>query len=139
MFFFFKQKTAYEMQRGLVGSEMCIRDRYRAAVSGYLMKGGDCFEEFKKCKIIMEIGLLHDIIASYVKTTLYGIVDIESDNRICQLPQSSSSVIFSQSVFFYLYWGFGAVSYTHLTLPTILLVQISVVVVSLKKNHDQQR
>eukprot|EP00831_Metopus_contortus_P036300 TRINITY_DN28756_c0_g1_i2.p1 TRINITY_DN28756_c0_g1~~TRINITY_DN28756_c0_g1_i2.p1 ORF type:complete len:314 (-),score=89.96 TRINITY_DN28756_c0_g1_i2:7-948(-) len=27
-FFFFKQKTAYEMQRGLVGSEMCIRDRY---------------------------------------------------------------------------------------------------------------
>eukprot|EP00831_Metopus_contortus_P004567 TRINITY_DN11698_c0_g1_i2.p1 TRINITY_DN11698_c0_g1~~TRINITY_DN11698_c0_g1_i2.p1 ORF type:complete len:160 (+),score=37.99 TRINITY_DN11698_c0_g1_i2:52-531(+) len=25
-FFFFKQKTAYEMQRGLVGSEMCIRD-----------------------------------------------------------------------------------------------------------------
>eukprot|EP00831_Metopus_contortus_P068265 TRINITY_DN61012_c0_g1_i4.p2 TRINITY_DN61012_c0_g1~~TRINITY_DN61012_c0_g1_i4.p2 ORF type:complete len:139 (+),score=42.63 TRINITY_DN61012_c0_g1_i4:2-418(+) len=28
IFFFFKQKTAYEMQRGLVGSEMCIRDRY---------------------------------------------------------------------------------------------------------------
>ncbi|GAB5756714.1 hypothetical protein JMUB7516_27520 [Staphylococcus aureus] len=24
---FFKQKTAYEMQRSLVGSEMCIRDR----------------------------------------------------------------------------------------------------------------
>eukprot|EP00831_Metopus_contortus_P076281 TRINITY_DN70353_c0_g1_i1.p1 TRINITY_DN70353_c0_g1~~TRINITY_DN70353_c0_g1_i1.p1 ORF type:complete len:138 (+),score=38.11 TRINITY_DN70353_c0_g1_i1:19-432(+) len=29
VFFFFKQKTAYEMQRGLVGSEMCIRDRGR--------------------------------------------------------------------------------------------------------------
>eukprot|EP00831_Metopus_contortus_P040227 TRINITY_DN3151_c0_g1_i4.p2 TRINITY_DN3151_c0_g1~~TRINITY_DN3151_c0_g1_i4.p2 ORF type:complete len:114 (+),score=9.49 TRINITY_DN3151_c0_g1_i4:3-344(+) len=27
-FFFFKQKTAYEMQRGLVGSEMCIRDSF---------------------------------------------------------------------------------------------------------------
>eukprot|EP00658_Telonema_sp_P-2_P029260 TRINITY_DN22279_c0_g1_i3.p1 TRINITY_DN22279_c0_g1~~TRINITY_DN22279_c0_g1_i3.p1 ORF type:complete len:216 (-),score=42.04 TRINITY_DN22279_c0_g1_i3:393-1040(-) len=26
-FFFFKQKTAYEMLRSLVGSEMCIRDR----------------------------------------------------------------------------------------------------------------
>ena len=26
--FFFKQKTAYEMLRSLVGSEMCIRDRY---------------------------------------------------------------------------------------------------------------
>ncbi|GAB5755854.1 hypothetical protein JMUB7522_27500 [Staphylococcus aureus] len=24
--YFFKQKTAYEMQRSLVGSEMCIRD-----------------------------------------------------------------------------------------------------------------
>ena len=27
--FFFKQKTAYEMLRSLVGSEMCIRDRTR--------------------------------------------------------------------------------------------------------------
>ena len=25
--FFFKQKTAYEILSGLVGSEMCIRDR----------------------------------------------------------------------------------------------------------------
>ena len=29
--FFFKQKTAYEMLRSLVGSEMCIRDRLRLA------------------------------------------------------------------------------------------------------------
>src|SRR5678816_900726 len=28
-FFFFKQKTAYEMLRSLVGSEMCIRDRFK--------------------------------------------------------------------------------------------------------------
>ena len=28
-FFFFKQKTAYEISACLVGSEMCIRDRYR--------------------------------------------------------------------------------------------------------------
>ena len=27
-FFFFKQKTAYEILSGLVGSEMCIRDRH---------------------------------------------------------------------------------------------------------------
>ena len=26
--FFFKQKTAYEMLRSLVGSEMCIRDSF---------------------------------------------------------------------------------------------------------------
>ena len=28
IFFFFKQKTAYEMLRSLVGSEMCIRDSF---------------------------------------------------------------------------------------------------------------
>ena len=28
MIFFFKQKTAYEMLRSLVGSEMCIRDSF---------------------------------------------------------------------------------------------------------------
>eukprot|EP00658_Telonema_sp_P-2_P015360 TRINITY_DN15904_c0_g1_i6.p1 TRINITY_DN15904_c0_g1~~TRINITY_DN15904_c0_g1_i6.p1 ORF type:complete len:189 (-),score=63.12 TRINITY_DN15904_c0_g1_i6:60-626(-) len=32
-FFFFKQKTAYEMLRSLVGSEMCIRDRFRYCYS----------------------------------------------------------------------------------------------------------
>ena len=30
-FFFFKQKTAYERLRSLVGSEMCIRDRGSSA------------------------------------------------------------------------------------------------------------
>eukprot|EP00831_Metopus_contortus_P004962 TRINITY_DN11854_c0_g1_i4.p1 TRINITY_DN11854_c0_g1~~TRINITY_DN11854_c0_g1_i4.p1 ORF type:complete len:121 (+),score=63.43 TRINITY_DN11854_c0_g1_i4:66-428(+) len=70
-FFFFKQKTAYEMQRGLVGSEMCIRDRYQRRVHGIIKK-------------------------THKKTV-------------------------------------RTVSYTHLTLPTILLVQISVVAVSLKK------
>eukprot|EP00658_Telonema_sp_P-2_P007948 TRINITY_DN12969_c0_g1_i1.p4 TRINITY_DN12969_c0_g1~~TRINITY_DN12969_c0_g1_i1.p4 ORF type:complete len:130 (+),score=30.62 TRINITY_DN12969_c0_g1_i1:120-509(+) len=34
--FFFKQKTAYEMLRSLVGSEMCIRDRaYESASTLY--------------------------------------------------------------------------------------------------------
>ena len=32
-FFFFKQKTAYEVLRGRVGSEMCIRDRWDAEVA----------------------------------------------------------------------------------------------------------
>src|SRR5678816_2559333 len=31
MIFFFKQKTAYEMLRSLVGSEMCIRDRLKTS------------------------------------------------------------------------------------------------------------
>eukprot|EP00658_Telonema_sp_P-2_P063838 TRINITY_DN5264_c0_g1_i3.p1 TRINITY_DN5264_c0_g1~~TRINITY_DN5264_c0_g1_i3.p1 ORF type:complete len:266 (-),score=46.10 TRINITY_DN5264_c0_g1_i3:163-960(-) len=33
-FFFFKQKTAYEMLRSLVGSEMCIRDRVSTQSTG---------------------------------------------------------------------------------------------------------
>ena len=32
LFFFFKQKTAYEMLRSLVGSEMCIRDSHGRVV-----------------------------------------------------------------------------------------------------------
>ena len=38
-FFFFKQKTAYEVLRSLVGSEMCIRDSFFVGVSGRA-KGG---------------------------------------------------------------------------------------------------
>ena len=33
IFFFFKQKTAYELLRSLVGSEMCIRDRIKRLAS----------------------------------------------------------------------------------------------------------
>ena len=36
--FFFKQKTAYEMLRSLVGSEMCIRDRNRRLAAASLRK-----------------------------------------------------------------------------------------------------
>eukprot|EP00658_Telonema_sp_P-2_P018381 TRINITY_DN17214_c0_g1_i2.p1 TRINITY_DN17214_c0_g1~~TRINITY_DN17214_c0_g1_i2.p1 ORF type:complete len:140 (-),score=42.63 TRINITY_DN17214_c0_g1_i2:355-774(-) len=34
-FFFFKQKTAYEMLRSLVGSEMCIRDSRRFKLQNF--------------------------------------------------------------------------------------------------------
>src|SRR5659263_42333 len=33
LFFFFKQKTAYEIMPSLVGSEMCIRDRYTQLIA----------------------------------------------------------------------------------------------------------
>ena len=39
--FFFKQKTAYEMLRSLVGSEMCIRDRLIASGSSNYATGAD--------------------------------------------------------------------------------------------------
>ena len=40
VFFFFKQKTAYEILSGLVGSEMCIRDRHwEVRPSGHCDRG----------------------------------------------------------------------------------------------------
>ena len=39
-FFFFKQKTAYEMLRSLVGSEMCIRDRGNGGALDFEMNDG---------------------------------------------------------------------------------------------------
>ena len=41
-FFFFKQKTAYEMLRSLVGSEMCIRDRHRVFALASLLLPRRC-------------------------------------------------------------------------------------------------
>src|SRR5665809_56638 len=35
-FFFFKQKTAYEIRLSLVGSEMCIRDRWGSGAENHL-------------------------------------------------------------------------------------------------------
>ena len=37
--FFFKQKTAYEILSGLVGSEMCIRDSTRAVFGNDIFDG----------------------------------------------------------------------------------------------------
>eukprot|EP00831_Metopus_contortus_P012624 TRINITY_DN15085_c0_g1_i1.p2 TRINITY_DN15085_c0_g1~~TRINITY_DN15085_c0_g1_i1.p2 ORF type:complete len:109 (+),score=32.00 TRINITY_DN15085_c0_g1_i1:66-392(+) len=101
VFFFFKQKTAYEMQRGLVGSEMCIRDRYIIKIF------------FGKCRIHRYTYL------SFVKCF-----------RFRKIPFIIPKVFF---VIRHSMQRYITVSYTHLTLPTILLVQISVVAVSLKK------
>ena len=67
---FFKQKTVYEMLRSLVGSEMCIRDRW-------------------------------ELVA---KSTMI----VESVIAVIENADSNFSA--------------GAVSYTHLTLPTIYSV-----------------
>eukprot|EP00831_Metopus_contortus_P075630 TRINITY_DN69418_c0_g1_i2.p2 TRINITY_DN69418_c0_g1~~TRINITY_DN69418_c0_g1_i2.p2 ORF type:complete len:148 (-),score=38.34 TRINITY_DN69418_c0_g1_i2:153-596(-) len=53
-FFFFKQKTAYEMQRGLVGSEMCIRDSINAEYMGH--------ESIREIEEILQSGIIEQII-----------------------------------------------------------------------------
>ncbi|GAB5856874.1 hypothetical protein JMUB7552_27190 [Staphylococcus aureus] len=59
--FFFKQKTAYEIAQCLVGSEMCIRDRFDWG--GRLLKGNggaqrfpqNGWKSFIECKGIREL------------------------------------------------------------------------------------
>ena len=48
MFFLFKQKTAYEIEYGLVGSEMVIRDRDCGVNSNVVIAGLDpAIHQFK--------------------------------------------------------------------------------------------
>ena len=52
VFVFFKQKTAYDMLRSLVGSEMCIRDsRYALGIPGVdtVVLGVKNREELREC------------------------------------------------------------------------------------------
>ena len=53
--FFFKQKTAYEILSGLVGSEMCIRDRYLIAT---VLRGSTHATRWQRvaCRVLMEYG-----------------------------------------------------------------------------------
>ena len=76
-FFFFKQKTAYEISACLVGSEMCIRDRYYITAAGRETLGffrdkltdaieHDTIAYFEKNK--MALRTVNSIIADYYKT-----------------------------------------------------------------------
>ena len=66
--FFFKQKTAYEIEYGLVGSEMCIRDRIGGFEAATLAEG------------------TYDLILSNVPFGRYGVMD--NRNR----PYSRASI-----------------------------------------------
>eukprot|EP00831_Metopus_contortus_P042164 TRINITY_DN3328_c0_g2_i3.p1 TRINITY_DN3328_c0_g2~~TRINITY_DN3328_c0_g2_i3.p1 ORF type:complete len:245 (-),score=63.34 TRINITY_DN3328_c0_g2_i3:145-879(-) len=57
-FFFFKQKTAYEMQRGLVGSEMCIRDSYYGEFVKTILEGTASEEENRRQASLYGIGAI---------------------------------------------------------------------------------
>ncbi|CZR93967.1 preprotein translocase subunit SecA [Clostridioides difficile] len=71
--FFFKQKTAYEIRLSLVGSEMCIRDRF----TGRLMFGRryseglhQAIEAKEGLKIQRESKTLATVTVSYTHLTL---------------------------------------------------------------------
>ena len=63
MFFFFKQKTAYEISACLVGSEMCIRDSATGAI------GWDRFIP------LLENGFLFKVLVALVDTPIiYAVI-----------------------------------------------------------------
>ena len=101
--FFFKQKTAYEIQYGLVGSEMCIRDSLEDNLNTYE-------------------AWLGDDVSNPLTAKAEKFFDREVLDFLMETVQRRA-----------------AVSYTHLTLPTSDLVQISVVAVSLKKKIKKKK
>eukprot|EP00658_Telonema_sp_P-2_P053127 TRINITY_DN41555_c0_g1_i1.p1 TRINITY_DN41555_c0_g1~~TRINITY_DN41555_c0_g1_i1.p1 ORF type:complete len:114 (-),score=29.76 TRINITY_DN41555_c0_g1_i1:126-467(-) len=100
IFFFFKQKTAYEMLRSLVGSEMCIRDRDHIKTNSRTdVNFSDSLMKPHRMKLAARLSLLARPLSYRIMvTTLQA---WSGSDRL----QSSTSV-----------------SYTHLTLPTKRIV-----------------
>ena len=57
IFFFFKQKTAYEMLRSLVGSEMCIRDRSIPSRSAKI-SSSDCDIRSRNTRVFTQVSFM---------------------------------------------------------------------------------
>ncbi|CZS01709.1 hypothetical protein CDFC105_70672 [Clostridioides difficile] len=79
-FFFFKQKTAYEIRLSLVGSEMCIRDRYRCMLS-QLYSFKLCFTTKSKITIFENKNF-------YIKNVFVN--GYNAKNKLCKIKISIS-------------------------------------------------
>ena len=97
--FFFKQKTAYEISLGLVGSEMCIRDRTSFV---------PCQRNTRRPLSKLEGNLLPRKITVTSKSPV-------GDISVVTLIRTDTTLDHSQK-------AEKAVSYTHLTLPTKRIV-----------------
>src|SRR5659263_778017 len=72
VFFFFKQKTAYEIMPSLVGSEMCIRDRHEIDFKyGDALRTADNVITFKF--VTKTIAQKHGLHASFMPKPIFGI------------------------------------------------------------------
>ena len=98
--FFLKQKTAYEMLRSLVGSEMCIRDSSRLVSQFARQEGIDVFRArgiiFTGFQVCLCSAMNHQVGANLLQQD-------GNDIKILQVFMDT-------------------VSYTHLTMPTIYSV-----------------
>eukprot|EP00658_Telonema_sp_P-2_P032714 TRINITY_DN24151_c0_g1_i1.p1 TRINITY_DN24151_c0_g1~~TRINITY_DN24151_c0_g1_i1.p1 ORF type:complete len:146 (+),score=41.62 TRINITY_DN24151_c0_g1_i1:24-461(+) len=121
-FFFFKQKTAYEMLRSLVGSEMCIRDRYQRRVRD--TKSSNMKVVFLDIDGVVQIntpGMISQHLLGYIKTIVDktgASIVLSSDWR--RSKQGCDAV--RRSLRLQRLDFIDPVSYTHLTLPTKRIV-----------------
>eukprot|EP00831_Metopus_contortus_P023630 TRINITY_DN20816_c0_g1_i4.p1 TRINITY_DN20816_c0_g1~~TRINITY_DN20816_c0_g1_i4.p1 ORF type:complete len:146 (-),score=43.45 TRINITY_DN20816_c0_g1_i4:15-452(-) len=135
------------MQRGLVGSEMCIRDRVstqstwaKTMAQALAVNKSLCYFDFTYNNIhddgLSRLGESLDINATLLKLKLFGhnYFGQEALDLFFKLQDKKPTGWVDFQVYI-VDDHFDPVSYTHLTLPTILLVQISVVAVSLKKKQ----
>ena len=61
MLFFFEQKTAYEMLRSLVGSEMCIRDRKMPGMGGAITGSSFTANSHALADIRLNMRVVHEL------------------------------------------------------------------------------
>ena len=100
MFFFFKQETAYEKLRSLVGSEMCIRDSDERDPGGQLHTNFRLSDEGEYLALSAPDGSLVNefTFPAQREDVGYGVGQVETLRTFV---------------------NGNSVSYTHLTLPTI--------------------
>ena len=104
--FFFKQKTAYEIEYGLVGSEMCIRDRAGVRSANEKISGmNTMIRKFPKSPLAIDANM--EIANTYMGNEKFR-ESIPYLKAVAENTENSSLV--------------PPVSYTHLTLPTSDLV-----------------
>eukprot|EP00831_Metopus_contortus_P016865 TRINITY_DN17103_c0_g1_i1.p1 TRINITY_DN17103_c0_g1~~TRINITY_DN17103_c0_g1_i1.p1 ORF type:complete len:177 (+),score=37.20 TRINITY_DN17103_c0_g1_i1:172-702(+) len=151
------------MQRGLVGSEMCIRDRVstqstwdRTLTSLYIhsnnigVAGAKSIASALKSNVsLTTLYLWNNNIGDTGTESIAGA--LTTNSTLTELSLGSNKIgdigakfladaLISNYTLQDLYLSCSnTVSYTHLTLPTILLVQISVVAVSLKKKKYKEK
>ena len=127
-FFFFKQKTAYEIRLSLVGSEMCIRDSFKRPVilinypkdiKAFYMKQNDDGKTVRAMDVLFPgIG---EIIGGSEREADYG----KLHARVAELGMNEKE----------LWWYLDTLSLIHISEPTRLR-RISYAVFCLKKKKQ---
>ena len=140
--FFFKQKTAYDIGVRLVGSEMCIRDRILDVNVGAPGVDEPALMEqvVKALQSVVSLPLQLD--SSHADALERGLRVYNGKpivNSVNGEPEVLEKVLPLCKKYGAAVVGLATVSYTHLTLPTKRIVEISVDAGSLKKKNRRKK